>query len=47
MSDKIKELAKLVGQLNKLGLKILELLGTLTLIAMSIRSIIIIILGGS
>lgn len=43
--DKIKQLIKLVAQLNKLGLKILELLGTLTLIALSIKSIIE-ILGG-
>lgn len=40
MEDKMKKLIKLVGQLNKLFLKILELLGTLTLIAMSIVSTI-------
>lgn len=40
MIDKIKELAKLVAQLNKLGLKVLELLGTITLIAMGIKSFI-------
>lgn len=40
MEDKIKKLTKLVGQLNKLGLKVLELLGTLTLIGLSIKSLI-------
>lgn len=40
MEEKIKKLVKLVGQLNKLGLKVLELLGTLTLIALSIKSLI-------
>lgn len=40
MEEKIKKLVKLVGQLNKLGLKVLELLGTVTLIALSIKSLI-------
>lgn len=40
MNEKIKKLIKLVGQLNKLLLKVLELLGTITLIALSIKSII-------
>ncbi len=40
MEEKIKKLVKLIGQLNKLGLKVLELLGTLTLIALSIKSLI-------
>ncbi len=40
MEEKIKKLAKLVGQLNKLGLKVIELLGTLTLIALAIKSLI-------
>ena len=38
--DKIKKLIKLVAQLNELGLKILELLGTVTLIALSIKSLL-------
>ena len=40
MADKIKKLIKLVAQLNELGLKILELLGTVTLIALSIKSLL-------
>lgn len=40
MEDKIKKLVKLVGQLNKLGLKFLELLGTITLIVLAIKSLI-------
>ena len=40
MEEKIKKLVKLVVQLNKLGLKVLELLGTITLIALSIKSLI-------
>lgn len=40
MEEKIKKLVKLVAQLNKLGLKVLELLGTLTLIALSIKSLL-------
>lgn len=40
MEEKIKKLVKLVAQLNKLGLKVLELLGTLTLIALSFKSLI-------
>ena len=39
MADKIKKLIKLVAQLNELGLKVLELLGTVTLIALSIKSL--------
>lgn len=39
MPDKIKKLIKLVAQLNELGLKVLELLGTVTLIALSIKSL--------
>ena len=41
-----REFAKLVVQLNKLALKVLELLGTLTLIALSIQSITQIFSGG-
>lgn len=37
--DTIKKLVKLLEQLNKLGLKVLELLGTVTLIALSIKSL--------
>lgn len=40
MEEKIKKLVKLVAQLNKLGLKVLEFLGTLTLIVLSIKSLI-------
>ena len=40
MEEKIKNLIKLVEQLNKLGLKVLELLGTITLIALSIKSLL-------
>ena len=40
MPDKIKKLIKLVAQLNELGLKVLELLGTVTLIALSIKSLL-------
>lgn len=40
MAEKIKKLIKLVGQLNELGLKVLELLGTVTLIALSIKSLL-------
>lgn len=38
--DKIKELEKLVAQLNKLLLKVIELLGTVTLAALAIKSLI-------
>ncbi len=38
--ETIKKLVKLVEQLNKLGLKVLELLGTVTLIALSIKSLL-------
>ena len=40
LEEKIKKLVKLVAQLNKLGLKVLEFLGTLTLIVLSIKSLI-------
>ena len=40
MEEKIKKLVKMEAQLNKLGLKVLELLGTITLIALSIKSLI-------
>ncbi len=40
MIDKIKELEKLVAQLNKLLLKVIELLGTITLTALAIKSLI-------
>lgn len=40
MIDKIKELEKLVGQLNKLTLKVIELIGTITLLALAIKSLI-------
>lgn len=40
MIDKIKELEKLVTQLNKLLLKVIELLGTVTLTALAIKSLI-------
>ncbi len=39
MIDKIKELEKLVAQLNKLLLKVIELLGTITLTALAIKSL--------
>lgn len=45
MNDKIKELIKLVGQLNKLFLKLIELLGTATLLALAIKSLIEIVGG--
>lgn len=38
--DTIKKLIKLMKQLNELGLKVLELLGTVILIALSIKSLI-------
>ena len=40
MEDKIKKLIKQVELLNKLTVKIVEFLGTLTLIEMAIKSII-------
>lgn len=40
MLDKIKELEKLVGQLNKLILKVIELTGTITLLILAIKSLI-------
>ena len=38
--DKIKELIKLIEQLNKLLLKVIELAGTVTLLVMAIKQII-------
>ena len=38
--DKIKELIKLIEQLNKLLLKVIELAGTVTLLVMTIKQII-------
>ena len=38
--DTIKKLIKLMTQLNELGLKVLELLGTVTLIALSVKSLL-------
>lgn len=38
--DKIKELEKLVTQLNKLLFKVIELLGTITLTVLAIKSLI-------
>lgn len=40
MIDKIKELEKLVTQLNKLTLKVIELAGSITLLALAIKSLI-------
>lgn len=40
MNDKIKELIKLVEQLNKLALKVTELVGTITLIVLAVKTII-------
>lgn len=40
MIEKIKELEKLVTQLNKLLLKVIELFGTITLAALAIKSLI-------
>ncbi len=39
MVSKIKELIKLVEQLNKLLLKVIELAGTVTLLALAIKQI--------
>lgn len=39
MIHKIKELVKLLEQLNKLLLKAIELLGTLTLLLLAIKSL--------
>ena len=38
--DKIKELIKLIEQLNMLILKVIELAGTVTLLALAIKQII-------
>ena len=38
--DKIKELIKLIEQLNKLLLKVIELAGTVTLLVLAIKQII-------
>ncbi len=40
MIEKIKKLIKLVEQLNKLLLKVIELLGTATLLALTIKSLL-------
>ena len=40
VEDKIKELVKLVGQLNKLMLKVIELLGYTTLAEMAVKTMI-------
>lgn len=40
MIDKIKELEKLVAQLNKLALKVVELIGTITLLVLAIKSLV-------
>lgn len=40
MNDKIKKLIKLLEQLNKLLLKVIELLGTTSLLVLSIKSLI-------
>lgn len=40
MEDKIKKLAKLVGQLSKLALKIIELLTYATVIELSVKTMI-------
>lgn len=40
MLDKMKELEKLVGQLNKLILKVIELAGTITVLILTIKSLI-------
>ncbi len=40
MIEKIKKLIKLLEQLNKLLLKVIELFGTLTLLALAIKSLI-------
>lgn len=47
MLKKIKELIKLLEQLNKLLLKLIEVLGTLTLTVLAFKSLIEIILGGT
>ena len=40
MDKKIKELIKLLEQLNKLLLKVIELAGTVTLLALSIKAVL-------
>lgn len=40
MADKIKELIKLTGQLNKLLLKVIELAGTVTLLVLAIKQLV-------
>lgn len=45
MNERIKELIKLVTQLNKLFLKLIELLGTATLLTLAIKSLIEIVGG--
>lgn len=46
MEKAIKKLIELVEQLNKLLLKVVELFGTITLLALAIKSLID-ILGGT
>lgn len=40
MEDKIKELVKLVTQLNKLMMKVIEFLGYMTLAEMAVKTMI-------
>lgn len=40
LNDKIKELIKIVGNLNKLMLKVIELAGTITLLVLAVKSIL-------
>lgn len=40
MENKIKELTKLIGQLSKLMLKVLELLSYITLAEMAIKTMV-------
>lgn len=46
MIHKIKELIKLLEQINKLLLKLIEVLGTATLLTLAVKSLIEIVLGG-
>lgn len=40
MNDKIKELTEIVKNLNKLMLKVIELVGTITLLILSVKGIL-------
>ncbi len=40
MIDKIKELEKLVAQLNKLTLRLIEWVGTITLLILAVKGLI-------